>query len=339
MPPRPFFRQAGMRRGNGTVQAAHCVEGAAAAERPSSAATGSAPASGASPPSSGAGLAAAFVAYVLWGILPVFWKALASVNSFEVLCHRIVWSCVVLAPFMLFRGRLGRLLLFLKKPRNLLTVAGCGFLLAGNWFLYIWAITENMVVEASLGYYINPLVNILFGIAVFRERISRTVMAAIAIAVLGVLWQVAALGHLPVVPLGLAFSFGIYGLLRKILLVEALPGLFAETFFVLPLAAAWLFWQANLGNSAFFRGEYAIDALLVGAGIITTVPLICFAYGAKRIRMTTLGILQYVNPTIVFLLGVFAYGEPFTLDSLITFGCIWAALALYTWDTIRRRSW
>lgn len=285
------------------------------------------------------GLLAALFAYTLWGVLPVFWKALASVDALEVLCHRIVWSFALLLPFMFFKGRLGALRVFLQKPLNLLALAACGFLLAGNWYLYIWAIASGMVIETSLGYYINPLVNILFGVAVFRERISATVMAAIALAVAGVLWQIFRLGHFPVVPLGLAFSFALYGLLRKILMIQAIPGLFVETMTVLPIAAGYLLHQASLGNSAFFRGEPAIDALLVGAGLITTVPLVCFAYGAQRIRMTSLGVLQYVNPTIVFLLGVFVYGEAFNLDNLITFGCIWTALALYTWDRIRARNW
>ena len=285
------------------------------------------------------GLLAAFFAYILWGILPIFWKALSSVDSFEVLCHRVVWSFLFLLPFMFFKGRLGSLALFLHSPRNFLGLLCSGFLLAANWYLYIWAIGQGMIVETSLGYYINPLVNILFGIAVFREKTGPLVKLAIAIAVAGVLYQVVALGSIPYVPLGLAFSFGIYALLRKLLLVQAIPGLFIETLVVLPIALYWLLTQAGDGNSAFFRGDYGIDALLIGAGVITTVPLIMFAYGVRHIRMTTLGLLQYINPTCQFLLGVFVYGEAFTTDTFITFGCIWAALALYTWESLRKHSW
>ena len=292
-----------------------------------------------SQPSSLMGLLLALFAFVLWGLLPVYWKALGSVDAFEVLCHRIVWSFFILLPFMFFRGRLGELIIFLRSARNLAALVFSGFLLAGNWFLYIWAINSDMVLEASLGYYINPLVNILFGIVVFHEKISRLVWAAIGIAIIGVLYQVVTLGHLPLVPLGLAFSFGLYGLMRKLLLVKALPGLFVETLVVLPFAAAYLVWQAYLGNSAFFRGDYVIDVLLVGTGAITSFPLLCFAYGAKRIRMTTLGLLQYTNPTLVFLLGVFLYNEPFSTDNLVTFSCIWTALALYTWETVKTRQW
>ena len=287
----------------------------------------------------GAGVLAALFAFVAWGILPIFWKSLDSVDSLEVLCHRIIWSFVAVFPFMLFRGRLGRLMLFLRSRRNLLGLLLSGFLLGGNWYLYIWAIMSNMVVEASLGYYITPLVNILFGIAIFREKAGPLVLLAIGIAALAVLYQVINLGHLPYVPLGLAFSFGIYGLLRKVLLVEALSGMFMETLVTLPPAFGYLLWQAHLGNSAFFRHDLVIDGLLVSSGVITTVPLLCFAYGARRIRMTTLGILQYMTPSFVLLLGVAVYGEPFTTDTLITFVLIWTALALYTWDTLRRRQW
>ena len=285
------------------------------------------------------GTLAAFFAFVLWGLLPVFWKGLASVDSFEVICHRIVWSFLFVTPFMFFSGRLVMLGIFLRSIRNFLALLFSGFLLAGNWLLYIWAVNSDMVLEASLGYYINPLVNILFGIVIFREKASRPIWLAIGIAVLGVCWQVVTLGHLPFVPLGLAFSFAIYGLVRKILQVQALPGLFVETLVVLPVALGYLGWQAAHGNSAFYRGDWSIDALLIGAGLATSVPLLCFAYGARRIRMTRLGILQYVAPTCTFLLGVLAYKEPITINGLITFICIWTALAVYTWDTTRRHDW
>ena len=285
------------------------------------------------------GSIAAFFAFFLWGILPVFWKGLESVGSFEVLCHRIVWSFLAILPFMFFSGRLAMLAVFLRSFRNFLALLFSGFLLAGNWLLYIWAVNSDMVIEASLGYYINPLVNILFGIVIFREKASRPVWFAIGLASLGVCWQVVTLGHLPLVPLGLAFSFAIYGLMRKLIKIQALPGLFVETMVVMPVALGFLLWQASQGNSAFYRGDLAVDALLIGAGLVTTIPLLCFAYGARRIRMTQLGILQYVSPTCTFLLGAFLYKEPITLDSLITFICIWTAIAIYTWDTARKHDW
>jgi chloramphenicol-sensitive protein RarD len=285
------------------------------------------------------GLLAAFLSFVMWGVLPVFWKALDTVPSLEVLCHRVVWSFLILCPFVLFTGRLSGLSHILRTRRNLLGLVASGFILTSNWFLYIWAVTSNMILETSLGYYINPLVNILFGLIFFREKISRWGWTAIGIAVLGVSWQVVGLGHFPFVPLGLAFSFGIYGLLRKLLQVQALPGLFVETFVVLPLALGYLLWQGAHGESVLFRGDWSIDALLVGAGLVTTAPLLLFAYGARRIRMTSLGILQYASPTCTFLLGVFVYHEAISAGGLFTFACIWAALAIYTWDSIKNRNW
>lgn len=285
------------------------------------------------------GVIAALCAFSLWGVLPIFWKNLESVDSFEVLCHRIVWSFFTILPFMFFSGRFATLLAFLRNFRNFLGLLCSGTLLAANWYLYIWAVNSGMILEASLGYYINPLVNILFGIVIFREKASIPIWIAIGIATVGVCWQVIGLGHPPLVPLGLAVSFAIYGLLRKVLQVQALPGIFVETLIVLPAALGYLVLQAVNGNSAFYRGDWMVDALLVGAGLVTTIPLFCFAYGARRVRMTSLGILQYASPTITFLLGVFVYKEAINIDGLITFACIWAALAIYTWDTTRRHNW
>lgn len=291
------------------------------------------------PGSSLSGLGAAALSFFIWGLLPIFWKALGHVDSFEILCHRIVWSFLFLVPLMCMHGRLGALLTTLRQPKVLFGLLLSGYILAGNWYLYIWAINADKVLEASLGYYITPLVNILLGVVFFREKISKTVCAAIGIAVLGVGWQVASLGHLPLTPLGLAFSFAIYGLIRKVLVIQAIPGLFVETLAVAPLAFFWICAQAWQGNSAFFLGSLSTDALLISTGIITTIPLVCFGYGTRRIRMTTLGLLQYFTPSCVFLLGVFVYDEPFTFDSLVTFACIWTALALYTRETVRTRRW
>jgi len=285
------------------------------------------------------GLLSALCAFTFWGVLPLYWKALVTVDSFEIMCHRIVWSFLTLLPFMFFQGRFGLVLTFLKNKANALTLIGSSCILAGNWYLYIWAINTGRVLEASLGYFINPLVNILFGIIIFREKTGRVVRLAIAIAAAGVAYQVVVLGQPPIVPLALAVSFGVYGLIRKVMQLPSLPGLFMESLFVMPFAGAYIFWQWRLGNSPIFSGDHALDLLLMGTGLVTSFPLLCFAYGARRIRMTTLGLLQYANPTIVFLLGIFVYHEPFSVDSLITFACIWTALALYTWETIRNRRW
>lgn len=282
---------------------------------------------------------AAGTAFVIWGVLPVFWKALDAVDPLEVLCHRIVWSVAGLLPFMFFQGRLGSLLLFLRSLRNVLCLVCTALLLAGNWFLYIWAISSNMVVEASLGYFINPLINVVFGVLVFKEQGSKLSMLAVAIAAAGVAVQIAAVGSLPFVPLGLGFSFALYGLIRKLLIIEAIPGLFAETLVVFFPAAGYLIYLAAGGGGAMLRMDAGTDLLLMGAGLITTFPLLMFTYAAKRVRLTTLGILQYLSPCCVFLLGVFVYGEPFPVSSFVTFACIWTAVALYIWDTTRRKQW
>ncbi len=282
------------------------------------------------------GLLAAFGAFLAWGVLPLFWKALASVDSREVLCQRMGWSFISLMPVMLCSGRLGGVLTLLRDKKIALGLALSSLLLAGNWFTYIWAVTHGMVLEASLGYYINPLFNVILGVAVFKEQAGRITWAAIALATIGVLFQVFNLGHLPVVSLLLGISFALYALLRKMLKVEALPGLFIETVMFLPFAGGYLLWQGLQGNSAFlYGGDLFINVLLAASGIITTIPLFWFAYGARRIRMTTLGLLQYLTPSMVFVLGVFVFREPLTAAGLATFGCIWVALALYTWDSIR----
>jgi len=290
-------------------------------------------------PSSLSGLLAALFAFSLWGILPLYWKALETVDALEIMCHRIVWSLVMLLPFMFFRGRLGLLLTSLKNKRHVLLLMCTGCLLAGNWYVYIWAINSGRVLEASLAYFINPLINILFGITVFKEKAGPLVKLAISLAVLGVAYQILVLGQVPLIPLSLAIAFGLYGLIRKILQLPSIPGLFMETLFVAPFAGAYIFRQWSLGASPIFTGDTQLDLLLIGTGLITSFPLLCFAYGAMRIRMTTLGLVQYINPILVFLLGIFLYNELFTVHSLITFACIWAALALYTWDTIRQRRW
>ena len=276
---------------------------------------------------------------MFWGFLPLYWKTLDTVDSFELMCHRIVWSFLILLPFMFFHGRIRLLLTFLKNKRHAMILVCSSYVLAANWYLYIWAINTGRVLDASLGYFINPLINILFGVIIFREKASRVVQLAIALAIAGVAYQVIMIGQLPIVPLGLAILFGLYGLIRKILQLPSLPGLFMETLFVIPFAGAYIFWQWSLGNSPLFTGDLQLHLLLMGTGLITSFPLLCFAYGAMRIRMTTLGLLQYTNPTILFFLGIFLYREPFSVDSLITFACIWAALVLYTWETIRTRRW
>jgi chloramphenicol-sensitive protein RarD len=278
---------------------------------------------------------AAFCAFLLWGCLPLYWKTLDRTDAFEILCHRVIWSFLTMLPVIVCSGRLGHILAILGSRKILLTLAGSGLVLACNWLLFIWAVNSGRVLETSLGYFINPLINILLGMFLFRERISRVAWIAIGLATAGVCNQVAGLGHLPWTALGLGCSFALYGLIRKVAPVEALPGLFLETALVLPFALAWLLWQGSHGTGVFHTEGVPFLLLLAASGPLTAIPLFLFTFGVRRLRMTTLGILQYVSPSITFFQGVFLFAEPFSLNTLLTFLCIWMALALYTWDSLR----
>lgn len=281
------------------------------------------------------GFTAALGAFLLWGLLPIYWKSVQSVAPLEILCHRIVWSLAFIAVILTFKGRWAETFAPLRSPRNLGILVLSSLCIGGNWLLYIWSVNNNHVLETSLGYYINPLVNILLGFVFFRERLTRMQCVAITLAVAGVLNSIISYGELPWISLVLAVTFAFYGLLRKIAAVESLPGLFLETLVLTPAALAYIIHLQAIGASGFLAGDLRVDLLLVGAGIATATPLIGFAFGARRLQLTTLGILQYTAPSIAFLLGVFLYGEPFTSSHLVTFGLIWAALAVYTADSVR----
>ncbi|NDY56707.1 EamA family transporter RarD [Desulfovibrio sulfodismutans] len=280
------------------------------------------------------GVAAALFAFVSWGLLPIYWKSLADVAPVEILCHRLVWSLLAAGAALVVMGRLGEARRVLSRRRDVLLMASCGLLLGVNWLLFIQAVNSGHVVEASLGYFINPLVNMVLGAIFFRERLSRLQALAVALAVIGVGISVVAHGRLPWIALALAGTFGVYGLLRKLMRVESLPGLFFETA-VLGVPAGfylWGLWQD--GRGAFLHLGQATDVLLLCAGVVTAAPLLAFAFAARRLRLTSLGILQYIAPTCMFLLGVLVYGEPFDPARAATFCCIWAGVAVYTVDAV-----
>lgn len=283
-----------------------------------------------------AGAISAAGAFVLWGLLPLYWKLLQEVPPTEILCHRIAWSAVFVGLLLTVTGRWSELRQAMRSRRTVLTMTCSSLLIGVNWWLYIWAVNSGHVLETSLGYYINPLVNVLMGFIVFRDSLRPVQLVAIGIALCGVLYQLVQLGYLPWVALMLAFSFSMYGVLRKIALVESIPGLMFETLVLTPIVVAYLVWLHVQGTGAFSTISGATDLLLAGAGVATSLPLMGFAFGARRIRLVTLGLLQYAAPTIAFLLGVFVFNEPFTVDRLVTFGCIWGALVLYTGEGIWR---
>jgi len=275
------------------------------------------------------GIAYASAAYLLWGVFPIYFKALQSVAPLEILGHRIVWSLAVCAVLLLALRRLQWLAELRRQPRVLLWFAASSILVAANWFVYIWAVTAGRVVDASLGYFINPLVNVLIGAAFLHERLRGAQWAAVGIAAVGVAWLTWQAGAVPWIGLVLALSFGLYGLLRKTAALGAIEGLTLETVLLTPVAAAYLLWLAHTGASGFVDGNAATRLLLAAAGPVTAVPLLLFAAGARRIPFSTLGLLQYLGPSLQLLLGVWLYHEPFA-ERAPGYALIWIALAIFS---------
>jgi chloramphenicol-sensitive protein RarD len=271
-------------------------------------------------------------AYALWGCIPIYFKAVAHVPALEVLAHRILWSVLILVAIMSAGHRWRRTLLILRHRRTLACLAGTTLLIATNWYLFIWAIAHGLVLQASLGYFINPLVNVLLGYLFLKERLRRPQILSVWLACGGVLVLTIGYGKPPVISLILAVSFGFYGLLRKITEADSVGGLTSETLLLLGPALGYLFWLGAAGRLAFGHLGPRTDILLAAAGPVTAVPLLFFASAARRLRYATVGILQYIAPSLQFLLAVFAYGEAFTTIHLVSFGCIWTALAIYTGD-------
>jgi chloramphenicol-sensitive protein RarD len=282
-----------------------------------------------------AGVTYGLAAFLSWGVLPVYFKAVASVPSLEVLAHRVVWSLVFLLMLTLARGRWSTFTALFRSRRTQLTLMTTTVLIAINWGVFIWAVANGKLVEASLGYFITPLINVVLGFVFLRERLRPLQLGAVVLATCGIVWMTANLGHPPVVSMVLAVSFGFYGLLRKQVPASGIQGLTAETLMLSPVAVAWLWWRQKQGELVFLHGSVRMDLLLMSAGVITALPLIWFAEGARRLRLATMGFLQYLAPTGQLLLAVVFFGEPFTRDHTVSFGLIWVALALYTFDTAR----
>ena len=271
--------------------------------------------------------------YVMWGLLPVYWKQLHAVQAAELIAHRMVWSLVFLAAAMAWRGSLGEVRGALGSWRGVALNGVSGAMLTVNWLVYVWAVNTGRVIDSSLGYFLVPLLNVALGRFVLGERVRRLQGVAIALAALGVAAQVVALGRLPWIALALAGSFGIYGLLRKQSPLGAFAGLTVETLLVLPFAAGYLLWRQHTGEGALGTLDTPTTLLVLSTGVVTAVPLLMFAYGARQLRLTTLGLLQYVSPTLQFLIGWAVYHESFTRARAISFALIWAGLAVYTADT------
>lgn len=276
------------------------------------------------------GVIFALAAYSIWGIAPVYFKSVAHVPAFEVLVHRIIWSVVFLLLFIGATGRLGKVMAVFKQPRLLGGLVVTALIISLNWLVFIWAVAEGRILETSLGYFINPLISVFLGMVFLSERLRPMQWLALSFAAMGVLYQLIEFGSLPWVGLVLAFSFGFYGLLRKQLVVEAVPGLFIETLIVLPVGLIALGWMQSEGTLVFGHQSLQTDLLLIAAGLVTTFPLLFFAGAARRLALSMIGFFQYLAPSITFVLAVYVYEEPLDSSKLVTFALIWLGLLLFT---------
>ncbi|MEO8704086.1 MAG: EamA family transporter RarD, partial [Kofleriaceae bacterium] len=277
------------------------------------------------------------VAYGLWGIVPVFWKQLAHVAPLEQLGHRVVWGFIVLAALVWILGRRDALVLALRDRRVVATMAVSGALLAVNWGVFVYAVATDQLLDASVGYFMNPLVSVALGTLVLRERLRTLQWLAIAIAMVGVALITWRAGRLPWIAVAVSTTFGSYGLVRKLARVDTLIGTTIETGLMLPIALGYFIWLGP-PHLAFLGIDRTTDVLLVATGVVTAGPLLLFTAAARRLPLATIGFLQYLAPSGQFLLAVFVYGEPFAAEQLAAFGCIWVALTVFSIDMIRNRT-
>lgn len=279
---------------------------------------------------------AALAAFFLWGILPVFWKLLEFLPAASIVAQRTLWSLCLVLAILFWRGGGRTLLAGLRSPRAVAWHLSSGFLLASNWLLYVWATLNGHIIEAALGYYLNPFFNMLFGALWFGDRNSRWQLAAIALALAGVVLQLPLVGRFPWLALVLALSFSLYAVVRKQAPLGSLPGLAAETSLLAPFALAWLLFSHASAADAF-GGSWTHAALVIATGLATALPLLFFGHAARTIRLTTLGILQFLGPTIQFFIGWKLYGEPMSGGRLLSFGLIWLAVGIYAADSLGKK--
>jgi len=282
------------------------------------------------------GLAAGAAAFTIWGLFPVYLHPLSSVPAIQIIAHRITWSCLFILLWMSARGELGRLSATLARPALLARLTLTALLISCNWLVYVWSVTHGHIVDTSLGYYINPLVNVILGVLVLHERLNRAQSVAIVLAALAVAYLAVLAGRPPWIAGTLAISFSLYGLLRKLISVDALPGLATETLLLMPLAAAYLLWCEATGSGALTRAGAGIAALLLSSGLVTAVPLFLFAYAARLLPYSTVGVLQYIGPSLQLLCGVLFFHESFGPARAAGFALLWLALLIYAADGVWR---
>ncbi len=282
------------------------------------------------------GVVYAAAAFVTWGIIPIFWKQMAYVPAIEIVMHRILWSLLFASAIIFALGKWPLLREALTTRKTLQALTLSALLIGMNWGLFIWAVNIGRIEETSLGYYINPLVNFALGTLLLGERLTRIQLVAVGLAVAGVLNQAIAVGVLPWVSITLAVSFGLYGVIRKHVAVESLVGLAVEAIILTPIALGYLIYLSMSGTGLFLVHDRWTDVMLVLAGPLTAIPLLFFAAGVRRIKLSTMGFLQYLAPSISLVLAVVMYNEPFTTAHAVTFGLIWLALALISWEALTR---
>ena len=283
------------------------------------------------------GLLIAASAFVLWGLMPLYWHLLKAVPSLQIVAHRVLWCAVLVALWLLWSQGRGWFRAILAQPRLAAMLTVSGLCIGVNWGLYIWAVNAGHVVESSLGYFINPLLNVVIGTVFLRERLNPTQWASVALTAAGVLWLTFNYGSFPWIALTLAASFGVYGLIRKLAAVDSVTGLGFENAVLLLPALGYLLWAETSGQGGFFGAwGFGVDGLLVFGGALTALPLIAFSFAVRRVPLSTIGLMQYIAPTMQFLIGVFVFHEVFDRDRAIGFVVIWIALAIFAFDSLRR---
>jgi chloramphenicol-sensitive protein RarD len=282
------------------------------------------------------GLLAGAAAFTIWGLFPLYLHPLREVPALQVVAHRISWSCLFILAWMLARGELRVLAAIFTQPALLSRLLLTALLISTNWLVYVWGVSHGHIVDTSLGYYINPLINVVLGIFVLRERLNPVQWTAVALAGVAVAYVTYEAGRLPWIALTLALSFSLYGLVRKLISVDALPGLATETLLLVPLASGYLWWCAHLGSGAFPHAGATVSALLMGMGLVSALPLFLFAFAARRLPYSTVGILQYIGPSLQLACGVLVFHERFDGARAVAFMLIWLALAIYAADGVWR---
>ena len=279
----------------------------------------------------------AIASFVMWGLVPIYFKAVDHVSALEVISHRVVWSCVFLGLVVLISAGGKQIISIFKQPKLLLGLSLSALVISINWLVFIWAVAQERVVETTLGYFINPLINIVFAMFIFGERLRLLQWVAVVLAGIGVGYQLLLLGELPWIAITLAVSFSLYSVLRKKIPVDAISGLFIETLWLLPMALIYMFWLYQAGSLQFVTEDSSTFWLLISAGLVTSLPLLAFAAGARRISLTLTGLIQYIGPSIAFMIAVFHFGEPMDTQRLVTFIFIWAGLIVFSVEGIHRQ--